>query len=63
MPKPKGPPITTVDGLEVYVSKEPSKTGRGRDRVWVSVRQETPKKWRLSASLCYVNAFDIRFEK
>jgi hypothetical protein len=63
MPKPKGVPITTVEGLQIYVRKKPSKTGTGRDRITVSVRQARPKKWRLAASLCYVNAFDIRFEK
>ncbi len=64
MPKPKkGTLITTVKGLQIYVKESPSKTGTGRDRIWVSVRQAGSKKWRLSASLCYVNAFDIRFEK
>ncbi len=63
MPRPTGVPVTTVDGLEIYVTRAPSITGRGNDRVWISVRQAEPKKWRLSASLCYVNAFDVRFEK
>ena len=63
MPKPKGTPVASVDGLNVYVTKLPSITGKGMDRVWISVRQEAPKQWRLSASLCYVNAFDVRFEK
>jgi hypothetical protein len=63
MPKPTGSPIKTVDGLEIYVTEGPSKTGTGKDRIWVSVRQAKPKKWRVAASLCYVNAFDVRFEK
>ena len=63
MPKPSGKPIKIVDGLEIYVSKKKSKTGRGKDRIWISVRQDKPKKWRVAASLCYVNAVDIRFEK
>ena len=63
MPKPKGQLISTVDGLEIYVNKSLSKTGTGKDRIWVSVRQVKPKKWRVAASLCYVNAFDVRFEK
>ena len=63
MPKLKGPADLSVDGLDVYVIRAPSKTGRGKDRVWISVRQDVPKKWRLSSSLCYVNSFDIRFEK
>jgi len=62
MPKPRGKPIENVDGLEIYVLKCPSKTGKGKDRIWVCVRQKKPKNWRVSASLCYVNGFDIRFE-
>jgi hypothetical protein len=64
MPKPKKEaPIKTVEGLQIYIKKRPSKTGIGRDRITVSVRQTGSKKWRLAASLCYVTAFDIRFEK
>lgn len=63
MPKPSGLPVYKVQGLEIYVTKEPSKTKKGKDRIWISVRQSTPKQWRVAASLCYVNAFDVRFEK
>jgi hypothetical protein len=63
MPKPSGQPIAKVQGLEIYVTSKPSVTRRGRDRIWVSVRQSNSKKWRVAASLCYVNAFDVRFEK
>jgi hypothetical protein len=63
MPKPTGPPIKNVQGLENYVTNEPSKTKKGKDRIWISVRQSRPKEWKVAASLCYVNAFDVRFEK
>lgn len=63
MPITRGLPVKIDDGLEIYVTKAPSKTGRGKDRIWISVRQAKPKRWRLAASLCYVNAFDVRFEK
>ena len=63
MPKPSGPPIVDIRGLKIYVTDEPSVTKRGKDRIWISVRQSSPKKWRVAASLCYVNAFDVRFEK
>jgi len=63
MPRPTGSPIKTVDGLEIYINEQRSKTGTGKDRIWVSVRQAGTKKWRVAASLCYVNAFDVRFEK
>ena len=42
MPKPSGKPIKIVDGLEIYVSEKKSKTGRGKDRIWISVRQDNP---------------------
>jgi hypothetical protein len=58
-----GPPIRNVQGLEIYVTNQPSKTGKGRDRLWIHIRQRKSKKWRISASLCYVNGFDVRFEK
>lgn len=63
MPKLPGAPIYSVKGLDIYVTSFPAKTETGRDRILISVRQANPKKWRLAASLCYVNAFDVRFEK
>jgi len=63
MPRPIGTLIETVEGLKISVARAPSKTGKGKDRIWVSVRQDEPKKWRLAASLSYVNAFDVRFER
>ncbi len=44
MPKPSGKPISIIQGLEIYVTQSPSKTKRGKDRVWISVRQANPKK-------------------
>jgi hypothetical protein len=63
MLKVSGPPVANVQGLEIHFTNHPSKTGRGKDRLWLHVRQSKPKKWRVSASLCYVNGFDVRFEK
>ena len=62
MPKVSGKPIASVNGLDIYIQSMPAKS-RGKDRLWIQVRQNTPKDWRIAASLCYVNAFDIRFEK
>ena len=62
MPKPKGKPIKKIEGLEIYVELKKAKT-KGKDRLWVSVRQDNPKKWRVASSLCYVNSFDVRFER
>ena len=63
MPKPEGKPVREIEGLKIYVIKKEARTGRGKDRIWISVRQDRPKKWRVAASLCYVNGVDIRFEK
>jgi len=64
MPKkmPGAKLVTKVQGLEIYVTNERAKTKRGKDRMWLSVRQSDPKKWKIVESLCYVNAFDVRFE-
>ena len=63
MPTPPGKPIKIVEGLEIYVTQKKAKTPKGKDRIWVSVRQKRPKEWRVAASLSYVNAVDIRFER
>lgn len=62
MPKVSGKPIASVSGLDIYVKSMPAKR-KGKDRIWIQVRQNAPKSWRIAGSLCYVNAFDIRFEK
>lgn len=62
MPKVSGKPIASVNGLDIYIRSQPAKR-KGKDRLWIQVRQKEPKKWRIAASLCYVNGFDIRFEK
>ena len=64
MPKPPGSEhIKTVQGLEIYVTQEPAKTERGKDRIWITVNQANPKKWRVAASLCYAKGFNILFDK
>jgi hypothetical protein len=63
MPKVTGAPIARFHGLDIYATLLPSKTGKGKERIWVHVRQAGQKQWRIAASLCYVNALDIRFEK
>ena len=62
MPKVSGSPIYRTNGLDIYIKSIPAKHS-GKDRLWIQVRQSKPKRWRIAASLCYVNAFDIRFEK
>jgi len=60
--KISGKKITSVDGLGIYINHiKPKKSGK--ERLWISVRQEEPKRWRVAATLSYVNAVDVRFEK
>ncbi len=62
MPRPTGEPTLKIKGLKIWVKHHPAKRN-GKDRIWVQVRQDEPKEWRMAASLCYVNGFDIRLEK
>lgn len=63
MPKVIGSPVARFHGLDIYATLQPSKTGKGKERIWIQVRQADPKQWRIAASLCYVNGLDVRFEK
>jgi hypothetical protein len=60
-PKIKGKPACEHEGLEIYVNPAPAKSTKGKDRVWIHIRQNDPKKWREETALIYVNAADIRF--
>jgi len=55
--------IAEVEGLEIFVTPLKAKTSKGKDRIWVSVRQKEPKAWRVSISHSYVNGFDIQLTK
>ena len=60
--KIKGKLIAEVEGLKIYSTlQKPKKSGR--ERIWISIRQDKPKRWQTSATLSYVNALDVRFEK
>jgi hypothetical protein len=54
--------IAQYKGIKIYASDFPAKK-TGKDRIYISLRQEKPKAWKVFASLCYVNAVDIRLEK
>lgn len=54
--------IASYKGIKVFVSDQPAKS-TGKDRIYISIRQNEPKKWKIFASLCYVHAADIRLEK
>lgn len=60
--KIEGTPLATFNNLKIYANFHKPKT-KGRETVWLSIRQDHPKKWRVATTLSYVNAMDIRFEK
>ncbi len=59
--KISGELIGTFNGLRIYARMSKSKKG-GKDRLWLHVRQDNPKKWRIAAALSYTNSIDVRFE-
>jgi len=60
--KLKGQPIAQYEDFKIYVTRKKPKRA-GKDRVWFSIRQDGQEKWRIAASLSYVNSIDVRFEK
>ncbi len=59
-----GQKVWKGDGILIFVNKKPSKTGAGRDRLWIHVRQEEgARPWRVGSSLAYSKAADIRLER
>jgi hypothetical protein len=59
--KISGELIGTFNGLRIYGRLRKAKR-KGRDRVWIHIRQDNPKEWRIGATLSYANSIDIRFE-
>lgn len=58
-----GKPVYTYQGIEIYVNPQPAKTKKGKDRVWIHIRQDDAKAWQQDEELVYVNSADIRFKK
>ncbi len=61
--KIRGRLIGRHEGIEIYVTPNNAKTQKGKDRVWIQIRQRTPKKWRVQTTLSYAKASDIMFIK
>ncbi len=59
--KISGELIGEIAGLRIYGRISRAKK-RGKDRLWIHVRQDDPKQWRIAATLSYANSLDIRFE-
>jgi hypothetical protein len=59
-PKLKGPLLCTFEGLDIYGSLHKAKRN-GKDRIWIQIRQKSPKKYRVNASLSYARSIDVQF--
>lgn len=59
--KIRGKRFPLIHGFEVYVNHQPAKTAKGKDRIWIHIRQPDKPKWVNDESLMYVNSADIRF--
>ncbi len=59
--KISGELIGTFNGLRIYGRLTRAKR-RGKDRLWIHIRQAEGKEWRIGATLSYENSIDIRFE-
>ena len=60
-PKIQAELIGEFHGLTIYGKLHPAKRS-GKDRLWIQIRQSTPKRYRVSESLSYARAVDIEFE-
>ncbi len=59
--KISGELIGTFNGLRIYGRLSRAKK-KGKDRLWIHIRQDDPKEWRIAATLSYENSIDIRLE-
>lgn len=60
---PEAKLLAEFKGIKIYGVDQKSKTGKGKDRVWIQLRQEKPEEWKQTATLAYMKAADIQFQK
>ena len=61
-PKVKGQFLAEFHGLLIFGNFKAAKK-KGRNRVWLQVRQQTPKRYRVAESLSYMRSADLQFEE
>jgi hypothetical protein len=62
-PKVGGVVIGKFGGFTVYGHINTAKTAKGHDRLWIQIRQDDPKQWRLTTSLSYRQSIDVQFQR
>jgi len=60
--KIKGEPHIRFHGLLIFAKLKKAKRS-GKDRIWIHVRQNEPKRYRVAASLSYARSVDVQFEE
>jgi len=61
MGKITGKLVGRAHGITVTVNHNPAKTSRGKDRLWLNIRQNKGKQWKVYQSLSYTHGTDIAF--
>jgi len=56
--KVEGKKIAEVEGIEIYATPYPAKK-KGKNSIWIQIRQNKPKRFRVRASLSYARSADI----
>jgi hypothetical protein len=53
--------IAEENGLKIFMNYKKPKTSEGKERIWISIRQDKNKKWRQQSVLGYSKSADICF--
>jgi hypothetical protein len=61
MGKVTGKLVGNAQGITVTVAHCPAKTTKGKERLWLQIRQNNGKKWKVYESLAYARSVDIAF--
>ena len=56
-----GVKLCEFEGLQLFGTVQRAKH-KGRDRIWIQIRQNKPKKWHVSTTLSYAQALDVQFQ-
>jgi len=60
-PKISGQKLIEFNGLTIYGQLKKAKRS-GRDRIWIQIRQDGSKPYRIAACLSYARSVDVQFE-
>ena len=61
MSKVTGKLIGHTHGLTITAYPVTPKTAHGKERIWIQIRQNEGKKWRVYETLAYARSLDVQF--